>query len=76
MTNGQDQGDGMPPADNGQTETVISITWGRLCWTPPPGLRSGPPMKVTVTVETGGGSFAASSDLVERMEALDHQDPV
>jgi hypothetical protein len=77
MTNGQNQGDGMPgsgvttsPADTDSPTTVISITWGRLCWTPPPDQSSGTPMKVTVTIETTAGPSDASSDPVVRIEKL------
>lgn len=73
MTNGQDQGDGMPPPDNGQPTTVISITWGRLCWMPPPDQSSGPPMKVTVTIETSAGPSDGSSDPVVRIEKFDNE---
>jgi hypothetical protein len=68
MTNGQDQGDGMPggggmnhPTDPKAPAAVQQ--GGRQC--------VAPPMKITLTIEIGEGSSAASGDAKKQLGDLD-----
>ena len=70
MTTSQDQAGGMPggggmnsPVSTGPTKTVTAVTYGRLCWGPPlPDGSSGPPMKITVTIDLAAGSPDGGSE--------------